>query len=522
MIMNKITSINGILLAPQNDFYQHEKNSSAHITETERTAWNAKAEASEVHAKVSRDVFDAHVENTTVHLTEQERQRWNATPELDTNGNMSLAGGLTAEGTINANGGVRVPLPATGQEAVSYEALVEQQAAQEWARSIHYLDTLVPSWVSTMIRSQQINTAYAVTTSNASIKEEIITNDLYDHAVTFTSAPGLSLLGRSTGAWKFSQYMGNYLNDGYAAAASWRVSGADQVSFMLGSTSQGYGSVTNITELCYKHPIHWADYHMAGADYRYPLDNAINKFPDRAMSTAWQVTVYGKTYLGSSTSCLVRGTHYGPGIGESTYIWALIPSIISMAVAITPPHPNEDGTDITNRWSLFIDGQYVMPMTSLYYGAGHTSCLTTKVKAHEVGNTRQLGLRMGGMRIDANPALGITNPMAIMERVVMKGAVVKPVPAAEASSLEVPAAGGDVTLTVSSTLAEAMYAINDTMCGHDPAAVWCSQSTEQILSGGGQVTLTLAPNATGAPREVWAFVGHHYGQAAVVKITQAA
>ena len=39
--MNKITSINGILLSSQNDFYQHEKNSSVHVTEDERTAWNA-------------------------------------------------------------------------------------------------------------------------------------------------------------------------------------------------------------------------------------------------------------------------------------------------------------------------------------------------------------------------------------------------------------------------------------------------------------------------------------------------
>ena len=36
------------------------------------------------------------------------------------------------------------------------------------------------------------------------------------------------------------------------------------------------------------------------------------------------------------------------------------------------------------------------------------------------------------------------------------------------------------------------------------------------------LTLTLAPNTTGQPRQVWAFVGHHYAQAAVVKINQLA
>lgn len=107
-----------------------------------------------------------------------------------------------------------------------------------------------------------------------------------------------------------------------------------------------------------------------------------------------------------------------------------------------------------------------------------------------------------------------------MERVVMRDATVKPVPEVTASALEVGAEGGEVTLTVSSTLAEAVYAINDTMCGHDPAAVWCSQSAEQIPAGGGQITLTLAPNTTGQPRQVWVFVGHHYAQTAVVEINQ--
>jgi hypothetical protein len=48
------------------------------------------------------------------------------------------------------------------------------------------------------------------------------------------------------------------------------------------------------------------------------------------------------------------------------------------------------------------------------------------------------------------------------------------------------------------------------------------QSSEQTPAGGGQITLTLAPNTTGQPRQVWAFVGHHYAQASVVKINQLA
>ena len=109
--MNKITSINGILLTAQNDFYQHEKNSSAHVTEDERTAWNAKADASEVNSKVSTESFDAHKADATAHITEVERNRWNAAPELDESGNMILAGSLTTAGTCNANGGINIGGP---------------------------------------------------------------------------------------------------------------------------------------------------------------------------------------------------------------------------------------------------------------------------------------------------------------------------------------------------------------------------------------------------------------------------
>ncbi|QWP48770.1 hypothetical protein J5W78_00350 [Akkermansia massiliensis] len=57
---------------------------------------------------------------------------------------MTLAVGLTATGTVTANGGVRVPLPATAQEAISYEALIEQRAADDWRRMGYYMETLIP------------------------------------------------------------------------------------------------------------------------------------------------------------------------------------------------------------------------------------------------------------------------------------------------------------------------------------------------------------------------------------------
>lgn len=119
--MNKITSINGILLSSQNDFYQHEKNSSVHVTEDERTAWNAKAEASDVNSKVSTEAFEAHKTNAMAHITEEERNQWNAAPEVDESGNMTLAGSLTTAGAYNANGGINIPVdPVTDTDAARY------------------------------------------------------------------------------------------------------------------------------------------------------------------------------------------------------------------------------------------------------------------------------------------------------------------------------------------------------------------------------------------------------------------
>lgn len=491
------------------------RQSSATAEAAARTAGQSAATASTAADNAATSATSAANSATAA------QQALAAMPQVDAGGNMAIAGGLAVAGTITATGGVRVPAPATAQYALSYEALIEQRAADDWRRMAYYMDTLIPSWVTTLVRQMQMSSAYNVNTANVSITDGVYSNDWHDMLVTITPAAGISLSGRSTGAWKFANYLGDHNNSDYAAAVVWRIIGSDKASILLGSTSQGYSSTTNPAAACYAHPLHWADYNHDGADYRYPLLNATNNYTSRDMTPAWQVTIYPTGYLGSTTSCLIRGTDYGRDVGDQLYVWALVPKITYVAVAMAP-RQSADHRNVMNRWELFVDGKYVMPMTSLFCGSGHTACVTAKVKAHGASGTYQVGLRMGGMRIDATPALGVTNVWSIMERVVMDGATVKPVPDVAASATEVPAAGGEVTLTVSSTLAEDIYVVNDTMCGHDPAAVWCSQSTEQIPAGGGEVTLTLAPNTTGQPRQVWAFVGHHYAQAVVIKINQSA
>ena len=79
--MDKITTINGILLGTQNDFNEHVENTTVHLTEEERDVWNAKADASSLSSKVDTAVFTAHETNAVVHITEEERKKWNKSPK---------------------------------------------------------------------------------------------------------------------------------------------------------------------------------------------------------------------------------------------------------------------------------------------------------------------------------------------------------------------------------------------------------------------------------------------------------
>lgn len=442
------------------------------------------------------------------------------TGDVNPDGSYNWTQPQTYDATITAIEGVRVPLPATGQNAISYEGMITMTAAGQWSRTNYFLESVIPSWVTALVEAQSLNTSYAIATANASLKKGVFNNDLCDMVLTMTAAGGVSVIGKSTGSWKFANYMGNNRSNEYAAACAWRILGSDKVSVLLGSTAQGYATTVDPLASCYSHPVHWVDYAWDNANYRYPQNNTVNGARGGDNVPAYQITTYPMGYLGSNKSALIRGTFYGPLKVDSHYVWALAPAFTYVSAAMTPPNP--DDQEIYNRWALFVDKQYVMDMASSFWGAGNTACLTTKFKAHEVSGTYQAGLRMGGMRIDNAPSLGITNSWVLMKDTVMEGVTPKPVPEVTASAQEVPASGGEVTLTASSTLSEAIYVLNDTMCGHDPAAVWCTQSSEEIGSGGGQVVLTLAANTTGQPRQVWAFVGHHYAEAAVVEINQLA
>lgn len=77
--MKRINTVNGIPLVAESDFINHAKNKTIHLTEEERTIWNAKADTSELASKVDVDTFTGHKTDGTVHITDEERRKWNAT-----------------------------------------------------------------------------------------------------------------------------------------------------------------------------------------------------------------------------------------------------------------------------------------------------------------------------------------------------------------------------------------------------------------------------------------------------------
>ena len=101
----------------------------------------------------------------------------------------------TYDAMINAIEGVRVPLPATGQNAISYEGMITMTAAGQWSRTNYFLESVIPSWVTALVEAQSLNTSYAIATANASLKKGVFNNDLCDMVLTMTAAGGVSVIG---------------------------------------------------------------------------------------------------------------------------------------------------------------------------------------------------------------------------------------------------------------------------------------------------------------------------------------
>lgn len=93
----------------------------------------------------------------------------------------------------------------------------------------------------------------------------------------------------------------------------------------------------------------------------------------------------------------------------------------------------------------------------------------------------------------------------------------KPIPTVTADMMVIPAEGGIVNVSVSSTLSEKIYLLNDTTCLDEP---WSTNSIDSIEGGAGEFSLTVNANETGVERDLWVFVGHLNAQVAVLRLKQ--
>ena len=196
MCIRDSVSVGGVPLATRTEIDRTKDYVTQANADVYASAHQVRQDTQDAQAAATSAITSATNASTSANAAQQALA---AMPQVDAGGNMAIAGGLAVAGTITAPGGVRVPAPATAQYALSYEALIEQQAADDWRRMAYYMDTLIPSWVTTIVRQIQMASAYNVSTANVSITEGVYSNDWQDMLVTITPAPGVSLIGRSTG-----------------------------------------------------------------------------------------------------------------------------------------------------------------------------------------------------------------------------------------------------------------------------------------------------------------------------------
>lgn len=608
--MNKITTINGVLITPQDDFTGHAENKTLHTTEEERAAWNAKANSSELASKVNVEAFTAHEADATAHLTSEEREHWNASPELDAEGNMTLEGKLTAttvgsvsgayatpmgtqvrigayvdtptnadngktwlmfsnheygsylqlwgvsngktqprtlnmththfidgftcskggtfSGVVNAQGGINIPLNAveTPHEALNYASSVRMKARE----NIRRFKSTYCSW-------EPINPVTPVYTLYQYYWEKVFTPNIFipdspSKRNNYTLISGTPAEGMTLGAIVTDAYvgiaLGDYESNQYACCGTkYNLQGPEKSSMIFGG-NLGYGLVSNPSSQNYTHPIHWA---LSGAtlnDPRYPRSNSVNGgSTGREETTSYQLAFYRAGYLGSEYTSLIRGTRFD-SLGTSRYCWGMVPRNIILNFIVTQgPAVNgtdDHGNDYHYYWRLFADrpARYVMHLRGSACGTGHTVAASWGLKTYGLKQNINSYVSPLGFCVTADPSLmpSGANVSKLLEEEAMRDETIRPQPSVETSATEVDSAGGEVTLTVSSALAEAVYVLNDTMGGLETS--WCTQSMERVPAEGGRVTLTVAPNTTGKSREVWVFAAHHYAEAAVIKINQLA
>lgn len=501
-----------------------EEEAQGTITPLVQRAETAKDDIDQAERRINTAAMNAATSATSAaNSATAAQQALAAMPQVDASGNMTLSGGLTTSGVFNANGGCRTPSSTSvSAEALNADAMLLVQARQ-YVPLILNGSFVVKGDLAQHLERNLFGVSGSIPSKHGNItilKDYMINNVVYPGVLQFQN----SVDGLQWGGVNGSPYTITLLTDyehisTLANILGVYVNSIKDCSICIGSSYSGYSFSKKKDDACWQHPIHWAnDGIYSDVDY-----GAVENFRaprtyvrTKEHATGWAITLYPFSYLGSTKAGLLRGTNFG--INPPEYFWAILPPNNNFKIAVAEVPKKSEGSG-QSRYELFVDKKYVMAMFGAWCGTGHTASFIYAGRANNVAATRNVPIRLNSYSVISHGMSGKRSAGAIMEEALMSGVTAKPVPTASASSAEISASGGDITLTVSSTLKEVVYVLNDTMCAEDPDAVWCTQSAEEIPAGGGSITLTVAAN-TGSARELWVFVGHQYGQCAVVKINQ--
>lgn len=288
---------------------------------------------------------------------------------------------------------------------------------------------------------------------------------------------------------------------------------------VLFGSPEGY----DIGNILVQHPMYWSCSKKA-VDERLPrVNNVNNPYNNNEPGHAPSLMVMGSGYLNNAGAALLRVSYSPQGEGaQSYYRWAILPPLDFIEVSLAFDH----STPFQFEFAVLVNGRPCVPGAYAWCGSGHTAALCAIWRGH--GTCPADNLFFSGWDYNPNP---LANGAACTEAskdvrqwgydIAMNGKSFKTIPDASPSAAEVPSAGGEITLSVSSGLQEDAWVLNDTMANGNEGA-WCIQSSHKVVSGNGDIALSIAPNTTGEERKLWLFVGHQYGEARVVEIKQAA
>ncbi len=395
--------------------------------------------------------------------------------------NLHVPGDLAVDGAIDASGGVVLPggFSVAGMAVTPMQVIVDRVQAWICCSSSGMRDDMTGSMAAAFNASL-----------SASSGTSIVTKRWISLAITGGVDGAIRVVGRKMRANAFSTDIirSNDVSNRAIYACRCDMSQSEDCAVIVGTEEDGATAQAAFQAS----PVHWwpSDHTIYGSD----------KVAGDLVPGGCNLTVYGTVYLGTSRALL------RVGLGSAGLRWFMIPDNPRLGM-------------LFSRYCCFVlvNGRGICCGNATSEKSSQTFVM---VGRHQDATTHAPGAYWSYLcePVPSRLLPDGNDPLEPLGREVMNGEAYA-APMVVASNSTIPAAGGNVSLTVTPAIATPVYVANDTQGGND---VWCTQDVDALPATGGAVTLTLAANETGEPRELWVFVGHEYGECAVVTLLQEA